>query len=235
MNILVVGAKGNFGSAVTGYFIENNHVVKGIGRGDPLPADPGLFDACILAIPVTEVEAYIASLRGCPIIEISSVKSEVLKFRDRIISIHPMFGPRSILSNDLRDIIFISDISPLGSRKLIEGLFPGFKITVMTADQHDRIMADLLVKPYIFSLLAASIGVEEHDVSCSSFRVLKNLIEISDSESDRVLRDTIRLNPHARRILDNLIDETGRLVNLLGSTGRLLITDDSEGGKGGQI
>lgn len=228
MHILVIGVKGSFGKAVEMYLSKNGHKVSGVGRGDTLPIDCGIFDACILAVPVTEVEGYVEKLRGCQIIEISSTKNKVARFRGEVVSIHPMFGPKSIDSRKHSDIIFISDISPAGSQKLIEEMFPGFNIIRMTADEHDKVIADLLVKPYIFSLLANLITIGEHQVSCTSFETLLDLMRISGSESKRVLEDTIRFNPYAQEILQKIQLGTSGMLQTLGEGKNFTFAGKSE-------
>lgn len=235
MEILIVGVNGSFGRAAKDYFIGNGHRVSGIGRNDPLPDDCGAFDACILAIPVTEVEKYTEKFRDCPLIEISSTKDRVRKFRGKIISIHPMFGPRSIGNNRFHDIIFITDISPVGSDKLVATLFPGFNIVRMTADEHDKAIADLLVKPYVFSLLAGMLDIGEYGITCTSFNALHDLAEIAITENSRVLEDTIRFNPHTREILVKIREESGRLLETLGEGKNFRVSTQSTGEKGGEV
>jgi Prephenate dehydrogenase len=75
-----------------------------------------------------------------------------MEFSEHIISIHPLFGPESYEKN--RNMIFINDISSKNSLSIIKELFYGYNIISMTAVEHDRLIGELLVKPYIFSYIS---------------------------------------------------------------------------------
>lgn len=216
MEILVVGSRGGFGQAVTNYLEKGGHTVRGISRGDRIPEDLSGTDACILAVPVGEIGPFVDALGSIPVIEISSTKAAVSNLKGKIVSIHPMFGPRSIEDARFHDIIYITDISMEGGKELISQLFPGFNTIEMTSAQHDDLMSDLLVKPYILSLLADSVLEEDTPVTGSSHRIFKDLAAISRSESRRVLEDSIRLNPNTSAILDRLMEELDSYRETLG-------------------
>lgn len=205
MKILVLGSSGNFGSALTIYLKKNSHQVSGMERGEKIPAPLDEFDACFLAIPLKEAIEFLETHSHNHVIEICSVKTPMTKFRNRVISIHPMFGPGSIGNPDFRNIIYVDDISPPNSMGIIEELFPDFFIESMSADEHDKLMVELLVKPYLTSILAAAISKPvQWKTTCTSHKAFQKLASISANESRLVLNDTIRHNPYSKRALDEL-------------------------------
>ena len=205
MKILLPGYRWSFGSTVSRYFEEQGHEAHGVYRRDEILGNLHQFDLCFLAVPINEVGGYAHKIRGIPLVEISSVKSEMKRLRGKVVSIHPMFGPRSIGDSRYRNIIFITDISPENGMDTVKSVFPGFRITGMTADEHDRAMADLLVKPYLFSMLADSMKEGPGTITGSSYSLFLQLAALSESESRSVMEDTIRLNPYSLQVLDEMI------------------------------
>ena len=209
----MLGSSGNFGSALTNYLRKNGHRVSGMERGQRSPAPTDEFDACFLAIPLKEAIEFLEANSHPKIIEICSVKTPMTRFRDRVISIHPMFGPISIGNPDFRNIIYVDDISPPNSIGIIEELFPDFSIESMSADEHDRLMVELLVKPYLTSILASAISKPvQWKTSCTSHKAFQKLASISANESRGVLNDTIRHNPYSRQALDELKESLATLM-----------------------
>lgn len=213
MKILVIGGSGNFGSSLVDFFRKKGHEVSGVDKGEKVPLSIGEFDACFLAIPVEPAIEFVAGNEHPMLIEVCSVKTPMKKYHHRVVSIHPMFGPSSIWNPEFQNIIFINDISPPESIKTIEGLFGGFTIFSMTAEEHDRLMVKLQVRPYILSLLAQRTSSDTSvGVSCTSHRKLLDLMSISQLESRAALMDTIGLNPHSLDAIKDLRDELGRIL-----------------------
>lgn len=212
MKILVLGSSGNFGSMLASFLRSQKHQVTGMDRDDTLPLSMGEFQACFLAVPANAAIDFIETYEHPAIFEIGSAKAAMAKYSGRVVSIHPMFGPNSIKLPEFRNIIFIDDISPPGSRLLLEKLFPGFSVHSMSADEHDRLMVELLVKPYFYSMLAArTSGSQRPPLSCTSHEAMDRLLEISHLESQNAMGDTIRLNPFSGEALQEIVDEAEKL------------------------
>lgn len=208
MKFLVLGSSGNFGSTLVSYLRKSGHLVTGIEKEQNIPSPLSEFDGCFLAIPLREAIEFIEGNEHSALIEISSVKTPMRKYANRVVSIHPMFGPASMGNPDFRNIIFVDDISPPESIRLIEEIFPGFSVAAMSADEHDRLMVELLVKPYMISMLAQRITCAiENEITCSSHSMLFNMASISRKESRSVFMDTIRHNPYSHDALRKLRNE----------------------------
>lgn len=213
MKILVAGHRGNFGKAILNYFQKSGHLVTGFETGEDMPEDLSDFDACLLAVPVEAALSLIQKLRGCSIIEICSVKEPFRKFSGKVISIHPMFGPRSIGNPDFSNIILVEDISARDGRRVVSLLFPGHRIVEMTAAEHDCLMGEVLVKPYLLSRLAGKVKGPDSKYGGTSYKTFRALSEIAFQESPQVMEDTIRLNPFTPEIVRAIKKEAGDLAD----------------------
>lgn len=141
----------------------------------------------------------------------------MLPFRDRIISIHPLFGPRSFLDDELRNIVFIKDISPSGSIDLVKKLFPGFNIIEMTASEHDALVAKLQVAPYLISILANMINCNT-ELKTRSKKVLEMMAGVCNDQNRDVLLDTISRNPFSMDIIKEVQEKINEMVSELSDT-----------------
>ena len=85
-------------------------------------------------------------------------------------------------------------------------------ITFLFSSQHDRAMVDLLVRPYILSLLAESSGKSQTDLATRSSRMLSEFESISSDENRDVMMDTIAMNPYSMNVLAKIRDELDRII-----------------------
>lgn len=201
MEIFIIGNRGRMGSFLTELFKERGFEVNGTditaGNTEGRENEIRNSDAVILAVPQDIALKFVREHSDLEnIIEIGSVKSVFTEFAGRIVSIHPLFGPLSQGSNAKKQIIFIEDISPVSKKDMIIKLFGHVEIISMTADRHDRIMADLLVAPYVISVLSSKLNIHG-DLTTRSSRTLGCMADISKAESMEVLRKTISMNPYS--------------------------------------
>lgn len=213
MRVALAGSSGNFGKLALNMLRANGHEVTGIKRDEWDTADLSAYDVCFLSIPVLEIGKYLEKCGKCKVVEISSVKDPVRRFKGRIVSIHPIFGPRSSGDPKFKNIIYIDDLSEEGGESLIGELFPGYRLHHMTADQHDRAMVQVLINPFFMSRIASEISGNDLEFTGPSQDILKQLAAISGSESAGILQDTIRLNPYAKDGLREIVQVARKLEN----------------------
>ena len=107
MHLLIIGSRGRLGKTLLKIFPDSYGI--DIDNSENLESEIQKADFTFLAVPL---EATLNIIRNFPeykgFIDLTSVKSKVIEFSERIISIHPMFGPESYEKN--RTIIFINDI-----------------------------------------------------------------------------------------------------------------------------
>lgn len=209
MKILIVGSKGRLGKTLMDIFPES----RGIDIEEN-NMDQELEEAEItfLAVPL---KATLDIINKYPdyrtFVDLTSVKSPLREYSGKIISIHPMFGPSSYKTN--KNILFISDISIENSIKTVLDLFTEYNVIPVTADQHDKLMGELLVKPYILSYICNSF---ESPIETSSHNKLLELLSIKDNENQEIMLDTIRLNNYSRQIVHEMEEKLEYIKELIG-------------------
>lgn len=206
MKILIVGSSGRFGTTLMHLFSNYGHDVEGVDIQNYGMLNEGMkkSDFIFLAVPASVamdiIEKFGASRK---IIEVSSSKDPFRKFADRIISIHPLFGPLSIDDQKLRNILFITDISFHGSEDIISTLFPGYNVISMKSEEHDRLMIELQVIPYLISMLSSRIS-NKTELKTRSRIIMDQVSDICSLQGPSTLIDTIRLNPFSNDALETM-------------------------------
>jgi prephenate dehydrogenase/chorismate mutase/prephenate dehydrogenase len=169
-------------------------------------------DFAFLALPV---EATLNIIKRFPeyegFIDLTSVKSKMTSFSRHIISLHPLFGPESYEKN--KSIIFINDISRINSLDDIKNMFPGYNIISMDAEEHDTLMGEILVKPYILSYISESFN---SDIVTGSYSKFLEIEKIKYKENPGVFIDTIKYNNNSREIINEIEKKLQDLKKLIG-------------------
>lgn len=218
MKVSIIGSKGRIGSILRNRISSTGHeVLLEVDRNDAI--EKSLLeqsDMVILALPQDEAVRFIDSYgETCTLVEITSVKSPMKRFSGEVISIHPLFGPASWGDPDFNTVLFVNDISPEGSISKVRELFPDKNVVSVTATEHDRSMADLLVAPYAISMLAKRLVSKEQKFVTPSFTHLQRLASILDGENSAVVMDTISRNEFTRPLLEQIDNEITELRSSL--------------------
>lgn len=201
------------GQTLSTILSKESHTVIGIDlhNRDTIDRATKRADLAILALPFLSATEYIQKFSDrITCVELTSVKTPMLKFSNMAISIHPLFGPRSFEEEDLRNIIFITDISPAGSIKLVKQLFHGFNVIEMTATEHDKLAAKVQVAPYLISILADLVN-RKTDLMTRSKKILEMMAGVSIDQNSSVLFDTIARNPFSIGILKEIEEKIKQL------------------------
>lgn len=214
MRIAVIG-NGRMGRWLAAHL--GRHEVKLYGRRDSL-ADLPSFDAVILAVSLGQMPSVVRKLGRMLkphqlVLDIASVKSHFIedlrKLPCRKASIHPMFGPTASSARN-RTLIVISDVGSRRDQQQAAELFGGARLLHQTAEDHDETMAHVLCLPYCINLAFIRIVKNRFDKHAGpTFRSQKQLARAVLS-SEKLARDVIRLNPHCRKVLGELIGELNR-------------------------
>ncbi|PYB68961.1 MULTISPECIES: prephenate dehydrogenase/arogenate dehydrogenase family protein [unclassified Thermoplasma] len=181
MKAAIIGREGRIGRVISD-ILQNN----GVEIDDDA-------DLAFLCVPIRPAIDYIEK-GGHTYVEVSSVKSAFKRFAGSIVSIHPLFGPSSYRDGMHRTIVFINDISNVKYKEIIEEMFRGYEIVSMSAEEHDRMMVNDMIIPYLMSMIAKRTDAKYRT---RSFDLMKSLASIVDGENQEVLMDTIKLNPYA--------------------------------------
>ncbi len=210
----IIGSKGNLGSLLMKIFPGSS----GIDRDNVESTQKYLSksDYAFLAVPLNEEKKIISentAFNG--FIDLSSVKSEVTEYKNKLISIHPLFGPLSY--GKIKDIIFINDISYSGSFDIVKQLFPGYNIIEMTADEHDKLIAEIMVKPYIFSYISTA---NSSNIRTNSYNKYLEIYNIKKEENPDIFLNTVVLNKYTSDIINEISGNLEGLKRLIKDRGR---------------
>ncbi len=204
---LIIGSMGHFGSLLCR--IINDRICIDLNNIDDL--DKYIDDAnhVFLSVPLDAALKIIENYNNKNFIEISSVKKPFKKYAKRITSIHPLFGPMSY--NSIKDVIFINDISKENSLSDLKSMFKDWHFIEMSADDHDKLMSELLVKPYIISMILDG----DYNIKTGSYKKLLEIEKIKHNESKKVFNDTLMYNPYTMDIINDLIERLNKVKDLI--------------------
>lgn len=174
--------------------------------------------------PAATATLYAAWSRTPPagvVVDISSIKTPLLvPIRElqlaggRVASIHPMFGPSTILLRDA-DVV-ICDTGDREATSVVEDLFRSTTAHVvpLPLDDHDRVMADLLSLAHATAIaFSLALPETEHPVRSTTFHALESLAAAVVRESPDVYYEIQARNPHSAAALERLRAAMGRVVD----------------------
>lgn len=123
----------------------------------------------------------------------------------RVASIHPMFGPSTLLLRDSE--VVICDTGDAEATALAETLFAPTTAHVVHVplERHDAIMADLLSLAHATAIaFALSLPDAEHPVRSTTFQALETLAAAVVRENPDVYYEIQADNPHSLEALERL-------------------------------
>ncbi|MCR4341976.1 MAG: prephenate dehydrogenase/arogenate dehydrogenase family protein [Gemmatimonadaceae bacterium] len=154
------------------------------------------------------------------VVDIASIKAPLLepiralqRAGGRVASIHPMFGPSTVLLRDA-DVV-ICDTGDPEATAVVQQLFQPTtaRIVRMGLADHDRIMADLLSLSHAAAIaFALALPETEHPVRSTTFQGLESLAAAVVRESPDVYYEIQAMNPHSAAALERLRTALDRIV-----------------------
>jgi chorismate mutase / prephenate dehydrogenase len=162
------------------------------------------------------------------VVDIASIKTPLLpaigRLRAagaRVASIHPMFGPATVLLRD-EDVV-VCDTGDDDARAAAEAMFAPTtaRLVRLPLDEHDRVMADLLALAHATAIaFAASLPAAEHAVRSTTFQALESIAAAVVRESPAVYFEIQAANPHAAAAVARLRAAVERLAEVVGRADR---------------
>ena len=154
------------------------------------------------------------------VVDIASIKSPLIGPIDarraagaRVASIHPMFGPATVL---LRDVdVIVCDTGDDAAAAAAADLFRPTTASIVQVPlaEHDRIMADLLSLAHASAIaFALALPLDAHAVRSPTFQALESLAAKVMRESPDVYFEIQARNPYAPRSLERLRAALERMV-----------------------
>lgn len=227
---VVVGGAGRMGRWVRRFLAAQGYIT---GSLDPLaPSDQdalareALLSAELIVCstpPTATAELYLDWSRQPPagvVVDIASIKTPLMvpirtlqEAGGRVASIHPMFGPSTVLLRD-SDVV-ICDTGDSQAISTVERLFQPTtaRLLRLPLADHDRIMADLLSLAHAAAIaFALALPEAEHPVRSTTFQALEALAAAVVRESPEVYYEIQAGNPHSLQVLDRLGVALDRIV-----------------------
>ena len=177
-------------------------------------------DVVILCGAINEYEEQLKSVLqytspDTVVIDVATVKkhtSELLRKHCegcRFISTHPMFGPESYKKHDGNisgfKIVVTDYILQNDQYQLIKNQFAklGFLIIEMTADEHDKRLAETLFLTHYVGQSILIAGFERTSIDTLSFQFLMDAVE-SVKDDKALFLDVYRFNPYCKEVATRL-------------------------------
>ena len=173
--------------------------------------------------PAATAEMYVEWSKAPPVgvvVDIASIKTPLIepiralqRAGGRVASIHPMFGPSTVLLRDA-DLV-ICDTGDSEATSAVEKLFESTTVHIvhMPLAEHDRIMADLLSLAHAAAIAFALVLPDtEHPVRSTTFHALESLAGAVVRESPDVYYEIQAMNPHSAVALERLRGALDRIV-----------------------
>ncbi len=157
------------------------------------------------------------------VVDIASIKTPLIepiralqRAGGRVASIHPMFGPSTVLLRDA-DVV-ICDTGDSEASAVVEKLFQPTTahIVRLPLADHDRIMADLLSLSHAAAIaFALALPLTEHPVRSTTFQALESLAAAVVRESPDVYYEIQVMNPHSALAVQRLGAALDRIVTVI--------------------
>ncbi len=241
MRVAVIGASGSMGVYFSIHFLgEGNTVVgsdknkkgrrvTGVEYAPSNHAAANHADLVLVAVPMEETPKVVQELAGevgpgCKVVEISSIKGKrfagarhlLAKRGASLLSLHPLFGPSS------RDkgpkICVVGGKSDLTSAK---ELFPRARLILMTAEEHDRLMANVLSLVHLMNLafistVAKQVGLKKLRRVLTPLASAQLTVAEATLSQDADLYTSIQTsNPFVNDVLDSFAGELNSIRKLI--------------------
>ncbi|MBN1431341.1 MAG: prephenate dehydrogenase/arogenate dehydrogenase family protein [Methanomicrobiaceae archaeon] len=229
-SIGIIGGSGGMGRLFSSVFSSAGFEVLVSGRNTEL-SNRDLAENCDIVMISVPIRATVEVIRGiAPLMrddqvlcDLTSVKkvpvSEMLESEASVIGFHPMFGP-NLPGIRGQNIVATPARCPDETLSLFTSIFAseGARVTVMTPEEHDRVMA--VVQGLVhFATLAVADAVRtsgtdlEKILSVMSpvYRIEMGLIGRILGQNPDLYGDILRMNPEVMPVLEGFSQSVERL------------------------
>ena len=237
-SIAIIGAGGQMGKWLAGYFVKKGFEVTGFDTENPIPTNINKAESLISAILNKEYVLLSTPTKKTPeiirliakemrresyLIDITSQKSKTATALGKIpakvcpVCIHPMFGPgakgvkgQNIISIPIKD----------GKKELdvAKNLFPDANFVTIDSTEHDKKIAIILGLTHLINIAFANILAKDDKIlltekmAGTTFKAQKIIAESILTESPELI-ETIISNPEIRKVAEEFWKDIGRLLS----------------------
>ncbi|HZN02898.1 MAG TPA: prephenate dehydrogenase/arogenate dehydrogenase family protein [Candidatus Polarisedimenticolia bacterium] len=227
---VVVGGAGRMGRWMRRFLSAQGYAAAPLDpQADPADdaagrRDVATADLVVCAAPPAAIASLYLDWAAAPpqgiVVDIASIKTPLVepitrlrRAGGRVASIHPMFGPATLLLRDA-DVV-VCDTGDDAAREAIERLFEPTtaRLVRLPLEDHDRVMADLLSLAHAAAIaFALALPEEGHQVRSTTFQALERLAAAVVRESPEVYYEIQARNPHSAASIARLRDALDRIV-----------------------
>lgn len=188
-------------------------------------ADAADCDIVTLAVPVQAMQGVIAQVApmlrpGALVLDVASVKTlparwmaEGLPETVDIVATHPLFGPHSARNGFEGQPLVICPVrGDRHERVAAYGRSLGLKVSVTTAEEHDREMAFVQALTHLIGRTLENIRIPDEQLKTSSYQHLLELCALIRDDSKELFFAIQNLNPYAPEITQRFIAEANGLL-----------------------
>ena len=183
-----------------------------------------MCDYVIPAIPLSAYEEVLLKLQKITpettiIVDICSIKERPIELIQKylpgnpLIATHPLFGPESA-EKSLKGFPIIlceeSHDAPLELVKIFLGSL-GLDCKIMTAAEHDHLMAKLQSLTFFLARALERIGVKDLPIMTPSYMKLVSLADLEQHHSDELFKTIQAGNKFAKPMREQLLNELNAL------------------------
>lgn len=188
-------------------------------------AQAAACDVIMLAVPVQAMTGVIARIApvvrpGALVLDVASVKllparwmAEALPDGVDIVATHPLFGPQSARGGLEGQPLVVCPVRGDRHQKVAEfGRSLGLKVSVTTAEKHDREMAYVQALTHLIGRSLDNIRIPDEDLKTSSYQHLLELCALIRDDTKELFFAIQNLNPFAQEITRQFIAEANGLL-----------------------
>jgi chorismate mutase/prephenate dehydrogenase len=228
---VVVGGAGRMGRWMVRFLSDQGYETgaldPGAGPDDNAWAERALPGADLVVCstpPAATARLYAGWVAQPPrgvVVDIASIKTPLIapiralqERKASLASIHPMFGPSTVLLRDA-DVV-ICDTGDARAAAAVEALFlpTTAHVVHLPLEEHDRVMADLLTLAHAAAIaFALALPAAEPPVGSTTFQALERLSAAVVRESPEVYYEIQAMNPYSTAALDRLRHAVERLTD----------------------
>jgi prephenate dehydrogenase len=182
-------------------------------------------DVVMLAVPVQAMTGVIARIApivqpGALVLDVASVKmlparwmAEALPENVDIVATHPLFGPQSARNGlEGQPLVVCPVRGDRHERVAAFGRSLGLKVSVTTAEEHDREMAYVQALTHLIGRTLVNIRIPDEELKTNSYQHLLELCALSRDDTKELFFAIQNLNPYAQEITQQFIAEANGLL-----------------------
>jgi chorismate mutase / prephenate dehydrogenase len=227
---VVVGGAGRMGRWLVRFLAAQGWATAAVDPGLPEAEDAAgrrllpTAELVVCATPPGVTAGWYRSWRERPpagvVVDIASIKTPLLapiaelqRAGGRVASIHPMFGPATVVLRDA-DLV-VCDTGDAEAGEAVEALFrpTTARLVRLPLAEHDRVMADLLSLAHAAAIaFALALPETDHPVRSTTFQALAGLAAAVVRESPEVYYEIQANNPGSLAAVGRLAAAVDRLL-----------------------